>query len=71
MVEQIFLIPQVKPTVIISTDLVYSYAATYDLRILGNIRKSQNFIESLPGAQSSCGNENFVSTSKNVLKNRN
>ena len=32
--------------------------------------KSQNFIQLLPSAQSS-QNENFVSTSKNLLKNRN
>ena len=42
--------------------------------ILGNreiLRKSQNFIELLCSCQSSLQNENFVSTSKNILKNRN
>ena len=33
--------------------------------------KSQNFIEFLTSAQSSSRNENFVSTSKKLLKNRN
>ena len=44
------------------------------LRILGNYEiseKSQSFIEFLPTAQSSFQNENFVSSSKNLLKNRN
>ena len=43
-------------------------------RILGNreiLRKSQNFIELLRSSQSSFKNEDFVSTSKNILKNRN
>ena len=43
------------------------------LRILGNYEisgKSQNFIELLP-SDSSSRNENFVSTGKNLLKNRN
>ena len=42
--------------------------------ILGNreiLRKSQNFIELMCSSQSSFQNENFVSTSKNILKNRN
>ena len=44
------------------------------LRVLENYKisiKSPNFIELLPSAQSSYPNENFVSTSKNLLKNRN
>ena len=43
-------------------------------RILGNEKisgKSQNFLELLGNAQSSSRNESFVSTSKNLLKNRN
>ena len=32
--------------------------------------KSQNFIKLLPSAQFSPRNENFVSTSKSLLKNR-
>ena len=42
------------------------------LRILGNLEisaKSQNYIELLNSAQSSSPNENFISTSKNLLKN--
>ena len=42
--------------------------------ILGNrkiLRKSQNFIELMCSSQSSFQNENFVSTSKSILKNRN
>ena len=42
-------------------------------RILRNseiLEESLNFVELLPNAQSS-RNENFVSTSKNLLKNRN
>ena len=42
--------------------------------ILGNekiSRKSQNFIERLPSAQSSSRNENFVNTSKTIFENRN
>ena len=41
------------------------------LRLLGNWEisgKSQNFIELLPSDQSSSKNENFVNTSKNLLK---
>ena len=44
------------------------------LRILENLKisiKSPNFKESLPSAQSPYPNENFISTSKNLLKNRN
>ena len=44
------------------------------LRILRNseiLEESLNFVELLPNAQSSSRNENFVSTSKNLLKNRN
>ena len=44
---------------------------TSDLRKFGNIRKSQNFIWLLPSASSSSWNEKFVSTTKNLLKNRN
>ena len=43
------------------------------LRTLGNqeiSRKSQNFIELYPSAQSSSQNENCVSTRKKLLKNR-
>ena len=62
MIEQIFLSPQVKRSVINSNKVVYKY---------GNISKISNFIELLPSAQSSSRNENFVSTSTNFLKNRN
>ena len=34
-------------------------------------KKSENFIELLPSAQSSSENENSLSASKNLLKNRN
>ena len=43
---------------------------TYDLRKLGNIRKISELHRILPSAQFS-RNENFVSTNKNLLKNRN
>ena len=36
-----------------------------------NVIKSQNFVELLSSAQPSSRNENFVSPSKNLLKNRN
>ena len=36
-----------------------------------NVIKSQNFIELLSSAEPSSRNENFVSPSKNLLKNRN
>ena len=62
MIKQIFLSPQVKRSVINSNKFVYKY---------GNISKISNFIELLLSAQSSSRNENFVSTSKNFLKNRN
>ena len=78
-VEQIFFSPQVKQSVIISNKLVYTSASrvpeqlkTWGHRKLENIRKKvQHLIELLPSAQCSFRNSNFVSTSKNLLKNRN
>ena len=70
MAEQILLSPQVKRSRIISNGLPNDLR----LRIFGNQKisgNSQNFIKLLPSAQSSSRNKNFVSASKNVLKNRN
>ena len=76
MVEQIFLPPQVKRSVIISIridiyELSHEFLNDLRLRILGNYEtaeKSQNVMELLPSAQSSPRNESFVDTSKNLLK---
>ena len=80
MVEQIFVSPQVKRTVIISNKLVHtrritSWVAkqlkTQDLRKLRSIMKISKFIELLPCAEFSFRDEFFLSTSKNLLKSRN
>ena len=57
MVEQIFLSPQVKRSMIISNRLIYTKSltncqTTYCLRKSGNMKKVSKLIESLPGAQS-------------------
>ena len=66
MVEYISLSSQVKQSLIIGTKLVYtSYLGNY--KISG---KSQNFIKLLLSGQFS-QNANFISTSKNLLNNRN
>ena len=67
-VEQTFHLPQVKRSVIISNKLVYTSSLLRNREIS---RKSQNFIELLPSTQSSSANKNFVSTTKNLIKNRN
>ena len=68
MVEQFFLSPQVKQSVIISNK--YSmYELPHELQNISG--KFQTFIELLLSAQSSSQNENFVNTSKKLLKNRN
>ena len=79
MVEQIILSPQVKRSLISTNKLLYTnclYELLNDLklRIIGNYElsgKSQNFIELLPSAQFFIQNENFISTSKSLLKNKN
>ena len=63
MVEQIFLSPQEKQSMIISHKLVFVSCR--------NSGKSQNFIELLPSAQPPSRNENFVITSKYLLNNSN
>ena len=66
MVEYISLSSQVNQSLIIGTKLVYtSYLGNY--KISG---KSQNFIKLLLSGQFS-QNANFISTSKNLLNNRN
>ena len=70
MVEQIFLSLQVRQSVIISNKhgiCTFPHEMSSDLKDSG---KSQKFTDILPRAQSSSRNENFVSTSKNLLKNR-
>ena len=67
MVEQIFLSPQVKQSVVISNKL--AIASTLENKEISG--KSQNFIELLRSASSFSRKDNFVSTSKNLLKNRN
>ena len=76
MVEQIFLSPQVKRSVIISNKLDYTRCLTScQTRTLGSLEtsvKSQNSIESSPNAQPHPQNENAASTtSKNLPKSRN
>ena len=75
MVEQIFLSPQVKRSVIITDKLIYtSYRASknYDLKKLGNIRKLENFKTSFRSPhRSPHRNKNFTCTIKNLLENRN
>ena len=60
MVEQIFLSPDVKRSV-----------KKWYVRVASWSRKSENFIELVPSAQSFSRHENFVSTIKNILKNKN
>ena len=75
MAEQIFLSPQMKRSMIISSKQVASRVTEqpkiYNLRKLGNIRKTSELHRIIARAQPSSWNENFVSTSKNLLKNRN
>ena len=62
MVGQIFLLPQVKRSVLISNKLVYASCE--------QLKTYLNLIQLLPSAQSYPRNENFVSASKNLMKNR-
>ena len=79
MVEQVFLSPQTKWSMIISNKHgIYAFPHELPkdirLRILRNLEipgKSQKFKELLPSSQSSSQNGNFVSISKNLIKNRN
>ena len=67
MFDQIFLSPQVKPSVQVASQI----AKLLRLVISGNWEisgKSENFIESKLGAQSSFENGNFGKTSKKLLK---
>ena len=53
-------------------ELPHGFPNDLRLRILENkeiLRRSQILIELWPSAQSSSQNENFVNTSKNLLKN--
>ena len=76
MVEQIFLSPQVKRSLIISNkygiyELPHKLSNDLRLRILGNLEisgKSQNFLELQPSAQSSSQNENLSVPAKNCGK---
>ena len=55
-------------------DLPHEFANDVRFRILINYKitgENQNFTKLLPNAQSVSRNETFVSTSKNLLKNRN
>ena len=78
-VEQTFLTPQMKRSMIISNrhciyKLPNNLKKDIRMRILGNQEnsgKSQNFIGLLPNAWSLSRNGNLVSTIKNLLKNRN
>ena len=78
-VEQTFLSPQMKRSMIISNKhgiymLPHDLKKDLRMRILGNQEisgKSQNFIELLPNVWSPSRNGNLVSTIKNLLKNRN
>ena len=78
-VEQTFLSPQMKRSMIISNKhgiymLPYDLKKDVRMRILGNQEisgKSQNFKELLPNVWSPSRNGNLVSTIKNLLKNRN
>ena len=69
MFDQIFLSPQVKPSVQVASQI----AKLLRLVISGNWEisgKSENFIESKLGAQSSFENGNFGKTSKKLLKKK-
>ena len=78
-VEQTFLSPQMKRSMIISNKhgiymLPYDLKKDVRMRILGNQEisgKSQNFKELLPNVWSPSRNGNLVSTIKDLLKNRN
>ena len=73
MVEQIFLSPQVERSVIISNKLVYTSRFT-NCRTTYKIREYQNNVKTsykYSLVLSRPRNENFVSTSKNLLKGRN
>ena len=78
-VEQTFLSPQMKRSMIISNKhgiymLPYDLKKDVRMRILGNQEisgKSQNFKELLPNVWSPSRNGNLVITIKNLLKNRN
>ena len=79
MVEQLFVSPQVKPSVIISNkygiyELPHEFPNDVRPMIVGNYEmsgKSQSFIELLPSAQSSSQNKNFANTSKKLQRKRN
>ena len=72
MVEQIFFSPKgetkVKRSVIVSNALKYTSCFT-SCRTCKKC--SENYLELFPGPKSPYQNQNFVSTSKNLLKNRN
>ena len=71
MVEQIFILPQVKRGMIISTKLVYMiYLASWQTTkaLLGNIRKIFELHRIIPSAQSSSRNNHFVSASKSLQR---
>ena len=74
MVEQVFLSPQVRQSMIISNKhVIYDFSHKLLNNYIGSqeiSRKSQNFVELLPSALSSSQNEKFVSASKNLLKNK-
>ena len=71
MVEQIYFPLKVKRSLINSKKLVYTSCKRLKIfRKLEDIRKIQNFIQKWPSVQSSHRNENFASTSRNLLKNR-
>ena len=73
MVDQIFLSIQVKQSVVISNKLIYTSCLTSSKTTSDSgSQKIRKYPEKLmPSAQFSFRNENFVSTSKNILKNRN
>ena len=77
---QIFLSPPVKRSVIIINkhgicklphELPEDLIKTEDFRKIENIRKTSKIHRIKPSAKSSSQNENFVNTSKRLLKNRN
>ena len=76
MLDQIFLSPQAKRMVIISTkhfiyELSYKLPDDLRLRILGNkeiLTRSQIFTQLQPSTQSSSQNGNFVNTSKKLFE---
>ena len=79
MFYQILLSPEVKRCAIITYkhgiyESPHALPKYLRLRILGNYKilgNCLNFIEWQPSAQSSCQNENFVNTSKNLPENSN